>query len=146
MFDIVPFRRGSQDKRGDFFPAFVRSFFDDGFFPAVDFMQGNFRVDLKETDNEFVVEADLPGIKKDAISIEFNNNYLEISAKREDTVEDKSLNYVRRERHYGEFRRVFHIDNVDENSIRASFNDGVLKVTLPKLTKGKTGRKKIDVN
>jgi HSP20 family protein len=146
MFDIVPFRRAGQDRRNDLFPALVRSFFDDNFLPTFDLIQSNFRVDLKETDNEFIVEADLPGIKKEAIEVEFNNNYLQISAKREDTVEDKSQNYVRRERHYGELKRVFHIDNVDENGINASFNDGVLRVTLPKMTKGMTGRRKIDIN
>ncbi|MBZ2174404.1 Hsp20/alpha crystallin family protein [Schnuerera sp. xch1] len=141
MRDIVPFGR-----KGDFFPSFFRNFFDDDYFPAMSNMQENFRVDLKETDDNYLVEADLPGIKKEDIDIDFSNNYLIINAKREGTVEDKKEDYVRRERHYGEFRRRFYMDNVDESKIDATFNNGVLKITLPKLNKGNNKRRKIDIN
>lgn len=145
MFDLVPFRRNNLTKRDDFFSPFLKSFFDDDFFTALSSMQGNFKVDLKETDENYLVEADLPGIKKEAIDIDFNNNYLVISAKRDESVEDKNENYVRRERHYGEFKRGFYIDNVDEDKIDASFNDGVLKIILPKLNKGNSKKRKIDI-
>ncbi|WML33143.1 Hsp20 family protein [Clostridium sp. OS1-26] len=80
--------------------------------------RNSFRVDLKETENEYMVEADLPGINKEAIDVEYENNYLTISAKREETIENKdNNNYVRRERSYGEFKRRFYIDNVDKEKI-----------------------------
>jgi len=100
---------------------------------------------LKETEDNYLVEADLPGVKKENINIEFHNGNLTISAKRDETVEDKKENYVRRERHYGEFKRSLYIKNVDENKINASFNDGVLRVTLPKLEKGPDSRKRINI-
>ena len=146
MFEMIPFNRNNLTRKEDFFSPFWNNFFDDDFFPTMHNLQGNIRVDLKETDENYVVEADLPGIKKDDINIEFNNNYLVISAKRDDSAEDKNENYVTRERHYGEFKRSFYTDNVDESKIDASFNDGVLKIILPKLNKGKDEKKKIDIH
>lgn len=149
MFDMVPFKRNNDvAKRGDYFDQFFNNFLRDDFFSSMpaNFVGNNFTVDLKEKENEYVVEADLPGVSKDAIDIDYSNNYLTISAKREDNVEDKNDNYVRRERSYGEYKRCFYIDNVDEDKIDASFNDGVLKLLLPKLTKGKDTRKKINIH
>lgn len=145
MFDMVPFRKNNLIKRDDFFSPFLKNFFNDDFFSMVNDVQGSFKVDLKETEDNYLVEADLPGIEKEAIDIEFNNNYLVISAKRDESIEDKKENYVRRERHYGEFKRSFYIDNVDESKIDASFNSGVLKITLPKLNKGNDKKRKIDI-
>lgn len=146
MFDMVPFRKNNNlSRRGDYFDQMMNNFFDDDFFSPQNYFGNSFRVDLKENDNEYVVEADLPGIKKDAIDLSYENNYLTVTAKREDSVEDKSGNYVRRERSYGEFKRSFYIDNVDESKVDASFNDGVLKINLPKLDKMKNTRRKIDI-
>ena len=145
MFGIVPFRNNHLSKGDDYFTPFLKNFFEDDFFSSINTL-GGFKADLKEDDNSYLVEADLPGIKKEAIDIDFNNNYLTISAKRDDSMEEKKENYVRRERHYGEFRRSFYIDNVDENNIDASFNDGVLKVSLPKIKKGYDEKRKIDIH
>lgn len=146
MFEMIPFRRNNLTNREDFFSPFLKNFFDDDFFSAINTMQGNFKVDLKENEQEYLIEADLPGIKKDAINIDYDNNYLVISAKRDESVEDKRENFVRRERHYGEFKRSFYVDNVDENKIDAAFNDGVLKVVLPKLNKGNDKKRRIDIH
>ncbi|AWI07465.1 heat shock protein Hsp18 [Clostridium drakei] len=150
MFDMIPFRRNdSINKRGeDIFDSFFNNFFgEDTFYPSNISTFGNgFKVDLKEDENNYMIEADLPGIKKENIDISLNNNYLTISAKRQDDVEDKNGNYVRRERRYGEFKRSFYIDNVDENAIDASFSDGVLKVILPKKEKIKESQRRIDIH
>ena len=143
MFDMVPFKRDNFLSPGDAFRNFVDSFFNSDFFaPAVSGFGRGFKVDLKENDDSYVVEADLPGVKKDAIDLSFNDNYLTISAKRDDNKEDKGNGYVRRERNCGELRRSFYIDNVKDSDITASFKDGVLKIVLPKAEKGqkKSGR------
>jgi HSP20 family protein len=108
-------------------------------------MSNGFRVDLKENENSYMVEADLPGVNKDSINVEYKNNYLAISTKREDNFEDKKDNYLRRERRYGEFKRCFYIDNVDEEKIEASFKDGVLKINLPKSQSGVIKSRKINI-
>ncbi|WP_026883372.1 heat shock protein Hsp18 [Clostridium akagii] len=146
MFDMVPFRKNNVlAKKGfgldDLFSDFLR----DDFFSPMLTGSGNFSVDLKEDENNYTIEADLPGIKKEDISLEYDNNYLTISAKRDETSENNDNNFVRRERTYGEFKRSFYIDNIDENTVDASFTDGVLKITLPKKEKG-IQRKKIDIN
>lgn len=147
MFDMVPFRKNNNSiaKRGDYFNQLFDNFFNDDFFAPMTNFGNSFRVDLKETENEYVVEADLPGINKEAINIEYENNYLTVSAKREETIENKDNNYVRRERSYGQFSRRFYIDNVNEEKIDASFKDGVLKITLPKLEKVIMNKRKIDI-
>ena len=92
-----------------------------------------FRTDVKETDDSYVLEAELPGFKKEDIAIDIEDNYLTISAKREYKKEDKDKhNYIRRERAYGSFTRSFDITGIDSNSITAAYKDGVLSLTLPK--------------
>jgi len=144
MADLIPFGKNHFMMPSDIFSSFPIYFFDDDF-PSLNLMRGNFRVDLKETEDSYLVEADLPGVKKENINIEYDNGNLTISAKRDETLEDKKENYVRRERHYGEFKRSLYIKNVDENKINASFTDGVLKVTLPKLEKGTDHRRRINI-
>lgn len=148
MFDMVPFKRNNNSvaKRGDYFNQLFDNFFNDDFFTPITNFGNSFRVDLKETETEYMVEADLPGVNKEAIDLQYENNYLTISAKREEITENKDNNYVRRERSYGEFKRRFYIDNVNEEKIDASFMDGVLKITLPKLEKVNTNKRKIDIH
>lgn len=146
MFDMVPFRKNNSLSQGDAFRNFVDSFFNNDFFsPVLSGFNSGFKVDLKEDADSYKVEADLPGVKKDAIDLDFENNYLTISAKREDQKEDKGEGYVRRERSYGELKRSFYIDNVDDKNVTASFKDGVLEIILPKIKKGQDKTGKIDI-
>lgn len=146
MFDMVPFRRNNRiERRGDVFENLLENFFNDDFFLPSSYNTGSFRVDLKEDKDNYLLDADMPGMDKDNINIDLQNNYLTISAKREDQVEENKDNYVRRERCYGEFRRSFYFDNIDEENIKASFKDGVLHLELPKKDKAKDERKKIDI-
>lgn len=143
MFNLVPFRKNN-DERALFKNDFFNDFFGDDFFTPALFNGGSFKVDLKEDDASYTVEADLPGVKKEDIALDYDNNYLTISAKRDETIEDNKDNYVRKEKYYGEFRRSFYVDNVDENNVNASFTDGVLKITLPKKEQG-IQKKRIDI-
>ncbi|HCL4436627.1 Hsp20/alpha crystallin family protein [Clostridium botulinum] len=145
MFDMIPFRKNNINKKDEFFSPFLDTLFNDEFFSLMTNLQGNFKVDLKETDENYLIEADLPGVKKEDIAVEFVNNYLTITAEIDSSIENKKENFVRQERHYGEFNRSFYIDNVDENNIDASFEDGVLKITLPKLDNENFKGKKIDI-
>lgn len=107
---------------------------------------GAFKVNVKENADDYVVEAELPGVKKDSINFEYDNNYLTVSTKKEDKFEDKGQNYLRREIRSGALKRSFYVDNVDENKIDASFSNGVLKVILPKIEKGKVDSHKINIH
>ncbi|MFD3155431.1 heat shock protein Hsp18 [Haloimpatiens sp. FM7330] len=147
MFNLVPFSKNNNVmNEGDYFNNFIDSFFDHDFFTPMKFVSNTFRVDVKETDDNYILEAALPGINRDSISIDYNNNYLTIVAKKNDTIEDKDEHFVRREIHYGQFKRTFYMDNIDETKIYAAFNNGVLKITLPKLEKDQNKIKKIEIH
>lgn len=146
MFDVVPFRRNNGIARtGSAFDDLFNNFLGDNFFSPAVINTSGFKVDLKEDENAYTLEADLPGVKKDDIALDYENNYLTISAKRDETIEKKDDNYVRHEIRYGQFKRSFYVDNVDKSAIDASFADGVLKVILPKTNKG-IEKKNIDIH
>ena len=90
-------------------------------------------VDVKETDNSFLISADIPGLTKKDINIEVSDDVLSITGERtEDKVEDSDL-YHYRERSKGAFTRSFHLpESVDEKKISANFKDGILNIELPK--------------
>jgi len=145
MLEMMPFGKNHLKIKDDIFSPFFKNFFDEDFLASMNNVGGNFKVDLKETDDKYLIEADLPGVKKEDIKVDIKDNYLVINARREESKEDKKENYVRREKHYGEFTRSFYVDNINENTIDAAFKDGVLKITLQKLVNGKKETKKIEV-
>ena len=102
--------------------------------------------DLSETDETYELEIDLPGTKKGDISVDYSDGVLTISAERKDEHEDKRKGYYLSERSYGSYQRSFRVpDSVDHDNIKASFNDGVLKVTLAKTQQAQQTSRKIDV-
>jgi len=90
--------------------------------------------DIKEYEDQYLVKADLPGIKKENIRVSYVNNTLTISATQTDEVEEKDDlgHYLRKERSSSAYQRTFTITDIDEASIKAKFEDGVLTLTLPK--------------
>jgi HSP20 family protein len=136
MFNLIPFGKNHpMEKREDFFNQVFDNFFKEDFFAPLTKIGNDFRVDLKEVEDSYLIEADLPGIKKEDIALQYVNNYLTITAKRHCNQETKQEDYLRRERRYGEFQRSFYIGNVQEDKVDAAFQDGVLTITLPKKDK-----------
>lgn len=89
--------------------------------------------DIYETENEIVVKAELPEVKKEDVHVSFENNFLTIRGERKFSEETRKENYHRVERSYGEFTRSFALPNfVDPNKINAEFKDGLLRVTMAK--------------
>lgn len=136
MFGLIPFRTSRVDKKGGSFDDFFEGFFNDDFFAPMNFGFGNskkFNADIRETQNEYLVSAELPGVKKEDINLEYKDNTLVISAKRNEEINEEKDNYIRRERTYGQISRAFHVDNVDKSKISARFENGELQIILPKL-------------
>ena len=79
-----------------------------------------------------MLEAEIPGVDKEDINLEYKDDILTISVERKEEVNDERENYIRKERRYGSFKRAFYVDNVDEENIKAKFKNGVLKIKLPK--------------
>lgn len=95
-------------------------------------------VDIKEDKEEYVVTAELPGMKKDDVQITFSNGTLKIEGERQKEKEEKNVNYHRVERVYGKFCRSFQLpSSIQQNKISAEFKDGILTIHLPKSEEAK---------
>jgi HSP20 family protein len=95
-------------------------------------------VNVEETENEFIISAEIPGMEKKDITIVVNNGVLSISGEKKDESETKEKNYHRIERSYGKFERSFVLpDGVDHDKIDANYKNGVLELSLPKMEEAK---------
>jgi len=107
------------------------------------------RVDIHEDEAGYEITAELPGVKKEDISVTLRNHLLTISASKESTIEKKKKGkIIRQERSSGTFSRSFSVDeNINQADIKASFDDGVLTLHIPKKVEEKTepGAYKIDI-
>ena len=95
---------------------------------------GEFKTDIRDAGDSFVLEADLPGFNKDDIHVDLSGDALTITAERHSDFEqkDKKGRYVRCERSYGSYSRSFDTTGIDTTNIKAAYTDGVLRLTLPK--------------
>jgi HSP20 family protein len=121
-------------KRGDSFDRMFDSFLTHPFGAFGNFAMPfeSFKVDIKDNGASYELTADLPGVKKEDISLSYSDNYLTISASHDEAKESGEGKYLCRERSSGTIKRSFYIDNADRDKITASFEDGILKVELPK--------------
>jgi HSP20 family protein len=95
-------------------------------------------VDIVETEKQFEVTVDLPGLKPEEVNVELKNGELWISGKREEEKEEKGKTYHRIERRRGEFRRVLPLPTtIREEQVEAKFENGVLKIVVPKSEESK---------
>ncbi len=103
------------------------------------------RVDIAETDQAFVIKAEVPEVKKDDVKITVDNGILSICGERKREKEEQGKTFHRVERFYGQFTRSFTLpENVDEDNITATFKDGMLSLEIPKTEKAQP--KAIEVN
>ena len=144
MFNLVPFRnrnRGELEER-DPFDEMVSDFFDDAF----RMIDTSFKTDIKERENDFLIEAELPGLDKEDINIELtDDNHLIVSAVNQQENREEGEDYIRRERRKGRYQRSFYIENVKEDEIDASYDNGILEVVLPKKEKTRPSSRTIDI-
>lgn len=97
---------------------------------------GLMKTDIKELDDSFTLEVNMPGVKKEDIQAELKDGYLTISATHGSSNEEKDDegHYIRRERYYGSCSRSFYVgEDVTQDDIKAKYVDGVLNVTIPKV-------------
>ncbi|MCD7946239.1 MAG: Hsp20/alpha crystallin family protein [Clostridiales bacterium] len=130
MYTMVPFGRRS-DSLVSLFDQMERSFWKD---TGTSF--SSFPTDIRDEGDKFTLSAELPGFHKEDIHLSLDGGVLTISAQHEENNEqkDEKGSYLCRERHYGSYQRSFSISGIQENAISASYENGVLKLTLPKET------------
>lgn len=116
-----------------YLPSVFDAFFNDANMSenSVVFTRPDFNV--YETESQFVVEAAVPGLEKSDFNIEVKDNVLEISSQKEKTEEKKENKYYYRGFSYGSFKKSYTLpDNADKEKIEASYENGILKVMIPK--------------
>lgn len=107
----------------------------DNFF--VDKSCSNMKCDVYEKGGNYHIEMDIPGFDKNDISIEVKNDYLTITAEKNNEVKenDEEKKYIRQERSYGKYQRSFYVGDVDTDNVEAEFKNGMLEVIIPKKEK-----------
>ena len=129
--------------------TYLDDVFDDFMFPTMkDSDFGKMKCDIYEKDGVYHLEMDIPGFDKKDVNIEIDDNdYLTITAEKnsENNEEDNDKNYIRKERSYGKYQRSFYLGDVDKDKIDASFENGILKITMPKKEEIKSSKKIIEI-
>ena len=97
------------------------------------------KCDIYEKDNKYYIEMEVPGFNKEDIDISLKEGYLTVKAEKKMSNEEKDENkkYLRKERNYIKTERSFNLGNIDEENIDASFENGVLKIEIPKVEENK---------
>ena len=130
MFELIPFDRSFR-RMANFDPFREMDNMERSFFGSANVVSA-FRTDVSDTGDAFVLECELPGFRKEDISIDIKEELLTVSAERKLENEEKKAGFVRRERFYGSFSRSFDVTGINTEEVAAKYADGVLTLTLPK--------------
>lgn len=135
MFGITPYERNGLNSFFDF---------DKDFFGSP--IARHFSTDIRDENDRYVLECEMPGFEKDDIKIDVNGGILTLFAQRDNSNDkERSGEYIRRERNFTSCRRSFDISNVNEDAIDASYSNGILKLVLPKKENEKPQTRQIEI-
>lgn len=142
MFELIPFER----RMASFDPFRMMADMERSFFqPGVNSVS-TFRTDVRDEGDSFRLDAELPGFRKEDISIDIKDERLTISAQRKLENEEEKPNFIKRERFYGSYKRSFGLDGINTDAIEASYTDGVLSLKLPKQAPVLPEARRIEIN
>ena len=152
MFELRPFeRRGGRLSAYDPFREMEnleRAFFGDNFFNDRGLRAlAEFKTDIQDKGESYLLEADLPGFKKEDIHIDLDGDTMTIRAERHSEREekDKEGGYLRCERSYGSYQRSFDISGIEDGAMKAEYADGVLRLTMPKKQQTVSSARRIEI-
>lgn len=135
MSRLVPYNRRSPRIFGSDFENFynmVDNFFNDSWTLGNSLSVRSFRIDVQENENEYIVEAELPGVKKEEINIDLNEGRLNISIEREDRKDRENKNYIHRESRYASMSRSIYLPDAKHEGVKARLDNGILAINIPK--------------
>ena len=138
MASLIPFNKKSNRLMGPGFGDFygmLDDFFSDDFMPKRSLVRDTFKVDVVEKENEYVIEADIPGVQKEEISLDIHDGQMRISIEREEKVDEENKNYIHKERRYCSMSRGIYLGDASPEDIKAKLDNGVLTITVPKAKK-----------
>jgi len=131
MADLVPFGGRNRGLMGsDDFYNMIDNFFSEPWFMGR--YGDTFKVDVQKKDDEYLVEAELPGVKRSEVSIEISDGNLQIAVRREENVNEQGRDYIHRERRFSSMSRSVYLADAAQEGIRAKLDNGVLKVSVPR--------------
>ena len=139
MYGITTYKKNGYDPFKEL-RAWQKNFFGDENAVTI-------KTDIKDTGDSYVIDAELPGYRKEEINVDVNDDILTISAeKHTENNEEEKNGYIRRERYYGSVSRSFNISEVEAAAITAKHENGVLTLTLPKKKEQIPQSHKIEIN
>lgn len=141
MAGLVPFNHRKNELVNTGFEALYNmldDFFTDGWSVGRSLASDTFKVDVKEDEKSYTIEAELPGVKKEEVSLALDDGKLLITIVRDEKTEDEKKNYLHRERRYCSMQRGLYLADADENQVKAKLENGELRITVPKKEKVET--------
>ena len=133
MANLIPYGRGSRGLSTTGFEDFYNmldDFFTDPWFSGRRVREG-FKLDVQRTDKEYLIEAELPGVNKDEVSLDLRDGTLSIAVNREESKNEENKNYIHRERRVSSMSRSVYLGDVDADAVSAKLDNGVLKISVP---------------
>ena len=136
---LTPFDRMFDNLLSNQFPEFEKDF-------GISFEKGSFpKVDVADYDDSIVIIAEIPSLNKDALNIDIEDGILSISGDKHQ-LDDDNVRYIRKELKHSSFRRSFQLgDLLDTDNISANFEDGVLRIEIPKKEPTVPKKQKVDI-
>ncbi len=144
MANMVPFGGRNRSLMGsDDFYNMIDNFFGEPWFMGR-YGRDTFKVDVQQKDGEYLIEAEIPGVKREEVNLELSGGSLLIGVKREERVNEEGKDYIHRERRYSSMSRSIYLPDAVKEGIRAKLDDGVLRVTVPR-SKEADNTKRIEI-
>lgn len=137
MAGLVPYRRGLRIGNERFPDVYdmLQDFLGDSWPPGKALSHDTFKIDVQDNKNEYIIEAELPGTKKEEVNVDMNDGRLTIFVKREETVNEEKKNYIHKERRYCSMSRGIYLVDAQAEGIKAKLENGILNIIVPKQDK-----------
>jgi len=141
MFELEPLNKNQMSRRNgsdlvDFYNMFD-NFFNEDFFgrrgmnPSL--RNASFKIDVKNEDKAYVIEAEMPGVKKEEVKLDYEESQLIIGVDKQEEIKKDQSNYIHRERRNTSMKRGIYLKDIDVQKIEAKLEEGILKIVAPKL-------------
>jgi HSP20 family protein len=132
MANLIPYGRNKGLSTTGFedFYNMLDDFFTDPWLTGRRVREG-FKLDVQQTDKEYLIEAELPGVNKEEVSLDLREGTLTIAVNREENKNEENKNYIHRERRVSSMSRSVYLGDVDADAVSAKLDNGVLKVSVP---------------
>lgn len=138
MTGLVPFNRKNTGLLNTGFEDFYNmldDFFSDNWSPRRSLARDTFKINVQQNEKEYLIDAELPGVNKEEISLDLSDGRLNIAVKREEKINEEKKNYIHRESRFSSMSRSVYLEDADVKGIKAKLDNGVLRITVPRQEK-----------